>query len=182
MVVVDDGSADGSAELIAAMPGIVAVRKPQGGQASAFNAGFARTTGDLVLFLDADDRLLPEAVERIGAADQRGVSRLFFTLETIDAKGRPPGLYAPGTPGRPAASGLLAGALIAHGIFPFVPTSGNVWPRWVLEQLLPMPEPDFRLCADLFLVLGAAALGEASQVDGVLGQYRVHGGNGFSAL
>ena len=62
-VVVDDGSRDGTAEVMARYSGIVRVRQDNRGLAEARNAGFRASTGDYVLFLDADDRLTPNAVE-----------------------------------------------------------------------------------------------------------------------
>jgi glycosyltransferase involved in cell wall biosynthesis len=62
-VVVDDGSRDGTAEVMARYSGIVSVRQDNRGLAEARNAGFRASTGDYVLFLDADDRLMPNAVE-----------------------------------------------------------------------------------------------------------------------
>ena len=62
-VVVDDGSPDGTAEVMARYSGIVRVRQDNRGLAEARNAGFRASTGDYVLFLDADDRLMPNAVE-----------------------------------------------------------------------------------------------------------------------
>lgn len=179
VIVVDDGSTDGSRETIAATPGIVAVFKANGGQASALNEGFKHTTGDIVVFLDADDRLLPNMVEQIGQVSLRGVSRYQFGLETVDQPGRPIGLYMPD--GRDS-EGWLCGALAARGIFPFTPTSGNAFPRQVLEAVLPIPEQDWRLCADLYLVLACATLGETADLGEVLGQYRVHGRNGYFRL
>src|SRR5438128_12254393 len=58
VIVVDDGSTDDSREVIATFGDrIVPVLKENGGQASACNAGFAHSKGDIVVFRDADDVL-----------------------------------------------------------------------------------------------------------------------------
>src|SRR5436190_22493314 len=65
VIVVDDGSTDQSRALIEQFgKQVVGVYKSNGGQASAFNAGFARSRGDVILFLDADDELTATAGER----------------------------------------------------------------------------------------------------------------------
>jgi glycosyltransferase involved in cell wall biosynthesis len=58
-VLVDDGSKDGSADKVAAAFGsrVRVVRKPNGGAASARNRGWDEATGDLLVWLDADDYL-----------------------------------------------------------------------------------------------------------------------------
>lgn len=60
-IVVDDGSTDGSSE-IARQPQVTVIRQPNMGLGSARNAGLAAARGEFVVFLDADDELLAEAV------------------------------------------------------------------------------------------------------------------------
>jgi glycosyltransferase involved in cell wall biosynthesis len=71
VVVVDDGSADDSrATILSYGQRIVPVLKPNGGQASALNAGLERSSGDIIIFLDADDTLHPTIAERVVALFQ----------------------------------------------------------------------------------------------------------------
>src|SRR6516162_6795140 len=56
IVVVDDGSTDKTPEIIRKFaPRVKHVRKANGGQASAFNAGFVEAHGEIVATLDGDD-------------------------------------------------------------------------------------------------------------------------------
>jgi SAM-dependent methyltransferase len=62
IVVVDDGSPDNVAAIAARYPEVTYRRQENAGLAAARNAGIQASRGDYVVFLDADDRLLPNAV------------------------------------------------------------------------------------------------------------------------
>jgi glycosyltransferase involved in cell wall biosynthesis len=62
-IVVDDGSTDHIDAVVAAKPSVIRIRQANQGLSAARNRGLAACQGDLVIFLDADDRLLPDAVE-----------------------------------------------------------------------------------------------------------------------
>ena len=65
VVVADDGSSDGTWELLeAAGPGVRSFRRDSaGGPAVARNLALSNATGEFVMFLDADDLLLPRYLE-----------------------------------------------------------------------------------------------------------------------
>ncbi|MGY1643908.1 glycosyltransferase family 2 protein [Geodermatophilus sp. SYSU D00703] len=63
VIVVDDGSTDNTAEVAKRSPGVQFIRKGHAGSAAARNTGLRNATGDYLVFLDADDRLLPCALE-----------------------------------------------------------------------------------------------------------------------
>jgi len=70
LVVVDDGSTDTTAAVAAGFDDvqIALIRQPHTGVAAARNAGIAAGLDAAVLFLDADDRLAPDALARLVAA------------------------------------------------------------------------------------------------------------------
>jgi glycosyltransferase involved in cell wall biosynthesis len=63
VIVVDDGSTDDTPQVAARHQHVRYVRQENGGLAAARNRGLAESTGDLVVFLDADDRLLPCGID-----------------------------------------------------------------------------------------------------------------------
>ena len=64
ILVVDDGSLDHPEEVVAAHPGVRLLRQENRGLAAARNTGLWGTSAPFLLFLDADDELRPQAIER----------------------------------------------------------------------------------------------------------------------
>src|SRR5215211_6680899 len=125
VVVVDDGSTDGSRRVIDRYRHrVVAVEQANGGQGAAVNAGFVASRGDLVIFLDADDELRPQAVERIVRYLRPGVAKLHFRLEAVDADGAPLGFTNP-PESQPLAAGSMVPSLIGRGRYTTPVMSGN---------------------------------------------------------
>jgi glycosyltransferase involved in cell wall biosynthesis len=171
VVVVDDGSTDNSREVIESYDRRVkAVYKCNGGQGSALNAGFEASSGDLIIFLDADDVLLPCAVETVAAQMRPGVAMVRYLLEVINGAGEPLDRYMGGSGSR------LPSALLG----PFgvdSPGSAKAFPRKTLERIMPVPEEDWTMGADAFLAVLSSVLGEVVCLEKALGKYRIHGHN-----
>ncbi|MBL8960351.1 MAG: glycosyltransferase [Gemmatimonadetes bacterium] len=90
VIVVDDGSTDQTAEIARAVPGVRLVRQAQRGLPAARNAGLAVSSGRFVVFLDADDLLLPGAVQAGRRALATAPDAAFAAggFQRIDAAGR----------------------------------------------------------------------------------------------
>src|SRR3974390_557287 len=72
IVVVDDGSTDDTADRVRQYGSKVRYfQKPNGGQASALNLGFAEARGEIISLLDADDLFLPGKLTRVAGAFQK---------------------------------------------------------------------------------------------------------------
>jgi glycosyltransferase involved in cell wall biosynthesis len=185
VIVVDDGSTDESRDVIAKYGNrITPVLKSNGGQASAVNWGFAASRGDIIIFLDADDRLLPTAAQHVAAAflgHAEPIARVQYRLEVINAAGASLGWLMP-----PSYVGLANGDLRADvrriGNYAWPPTSGVAFSAWSLRRILPMPETEFRICADYYLMRANALLARVISLDTACGQYRLHGANAYQTL
>ena len=177
VIVVDDGSTDTSRDVISSYSGqLTPIFKPNGGHASAFNAGLRASHGSIVMFLDADDALLPNAVEEVVLAWRPETSKAQFVLAHIDADGHALGAIVPYSPAQMLDGDIRASILEAGG-YVGVPTSGNAFARAVLDRIMPLSESQWRQAADTSLEIIAPFLGDVVSIRKTLGCYRVHEAN-----
>jgi glycosyltransferase involved in cell wall biosynthesis len=183
VIVVDDGSTDGSREVLRRYEDRVeVVAKEQGGQASALNAGLERCRGDVLLILDADDILRPQAAERVAAAfaARPELAKVQFPMAIVDADGRPTGAVKPGGHLRAPVGDQRRAELAFPFDLPWLPGGGTGFRTEAVRRILPIPAGDYpRSGADWYLVHLTALLGEAALLDDVCAEYRVHGGNAY---
>jgi glycosyltransferase involved in cell wall biosynthesis len=182
VLVVDDGSADGTRDIVRKFaPRVRYLRKSNGGQASAFNAGVHELHGDVCLFLDGDDWWLPGKLRKVLEAFDRnpdvvGVGHGIIEMR-LDGRSR---TLSPDTSmrvslrDREAANDFLLARC-------YLGTSRLALRREVLEKILPAPEA-LVFEADEWLWSLAVALGEVLVLGEPLTAYRIHGGNLYQSV
>ncbi|MEL7077906.1 MAG: glycosyltransferase [Cyanobacteria bacterium J06582_2] len=176
VIVVDDGSTDNSRSIIASYGArIIPILQPNGKQAAAFNSGFAQSKGDIIIFLDSDDYLLPEAVDEIVKVWQPNIAKVHYRLNVVDGVGKSLGYSCP-QGSSPLAQGRVWQKLLETGNYCSTPTSGNAISRDVLTKLFPIPDK-FKLTADDYLSFQVPFYGEIAAIEKHLGVYRVHDNN-----
>jgi hypothetical protein len=176
IIVVDDGSTDDSADIIRSYGDrITPIFKSNGGQASAFNAGFARARGDVVFFLDSDDSMYPDTVKIVLGAWRCGVVLVHYLMDVVDADGRMLGVHPP--PPHTLADGHVLADLLTKGRFPTTITSGMAFARAALEQVMPISVQTFFQAADGYLVHSVAMLGPVQAIQRSLARQCRHGQN-----
>jgi glycosyltransferase involved in cell wall biosynthesis len=179
VIVVDDGSTDDSRETIKRFADkVVPVFKGNGGQSSAFNAGFSHSRGDIICFLDSDDLFLPTKVERVvRALDGQPREWCFHHLQWTDQD-----LNSLEMPVNSHKSGERDERLdLCAGRFNFIPpaTSGLASTRKLLDQIMPMPE-EIKITSDDYLKLSSMALAPGYYLEDQLALQRIHGANAYT--
>ncbi|HXN12862.1 MAG TPA: glycosyltransferase family 2 protein [Candidatus Acidoferrales bacterium] len=177
VIVVDDGSTDDSREVIESYGERIApIIKANGGHGSALNAGYAASRGEIVIFLDADDELMPAAVDHVVKAWRPGVAKAQFQLEMVDESGKPLGERVPAFDNF-LPNGDIRDRIQRFGEYPSSPSSGNAYSRAALERLMPMDEALWPAGSEKSLVFLTPFFGDVVSIREPLGRYRIHAAN-----
>jgi glycosyltransferase involved in cell wall biosynthesis len=194
VIVVDDGSTDNSREIIATYGNkIIPVLKENGGQASAFNAGFAASRGDIICFLDSDDAFLPEKVAEVVDAlgDRQDLGLCCHPVKWVDIDGKPcitnsgheSSSITKNCHNEPKGEYDLRSYVKSGNVrnkLPLLPpTTGLSFRRSLLQQILPMPEVKNIGLNDAYLDFIALALSKFIILNKELAIYRIHGSNAY---
>ncbi len=119
VIVVDDGSTDGSVDTLQdlADPRLRVIRELHAGSAAARNTGLRIASGQLVAFLDADDRWMRENLERQSAflGSHPDVDLTFGHSLVVDEEGRSLGFKCSSYAGLLTLSELLRTNEIGNG-------------------------------------------------------------------
>jgi len=183
IIVVDDGSTDESRAVIEAYGDcIIPIFTTNGGQTKAVNAGFERSTGDVVIFLDADDMLLPTVAQQVTAAWRPGIAKVQYAMIYVDRALQPLGRQWPVYTAKHTPE-WAAQSMRETGNYLSSPTSGNAWSRDFLKEVFPLPTRDQGLhWIDMYLHMLAPFFGEVVSLTSPQCLYRRHGENVSSSV
>jgi glycosyltransferase involved in cell wall biosynthesis len=185
VIVVDDGSTDNSQTIIKSFnEQVKPIFKSNGGQASAFNAGFAASSGEVICFLDADDLFFPKKVSQIVNIfqDEPDIGWCFHDVQLVNKDGKeklknsPKNLSFKCDIRENLKLGKFSGT---NNFFHIPPTSGLCFQRSLLSKILPMPE-DITITSDSYVQHAALFLSPGFVLGEPLVLQRIHGNNFFT--
>jgi len=185
IIIVDDGSTDNSREIISdkteKTESVKSYFKDNGGQMSALNYGFEKSSGDIICFLDSDDILKPDYLENTLAffAKNQGCDYLFCAIETF---GQTSGVKLRYPSDRDLGITLVRVNQMKSLYGIGGATSTLAIRRSIVEKVLPYPHfEDWKLRADDVLGLGASMVGAHKYFNSSpLVRYRIHSNNGYA--
>ena len=177
VIVVDDGSTDGSRAVIERYTGrVTSIFQKNAGQLIACSNGFAQSKGDLILFLDSDDLVDPSIIREAVAVSRPGVSKVQFQMQTIDELGNLLGSFHPQYKGIPT-SDQIRRWLINTTSYPSPPGSGNIYSKDLVKKVFQLCPAIHDTASDSALITAAPLFGDVMVVDKPLVFYRIHGRN-----
>jgi glycosyltransferase involved in cell wall biosynthesis len=166
-IVIDGGSADGSVEIIKRHSDKLAyfASEPDHGQTDAINKGFARASGKYLAWLNADDRLHPnatrEAIEFLET--HHDVGMVYGDSEYIDSQGRVVGKF-------PAAQTNYSA--LRRG-YVHIPQQAAFWRHDLWKQVGPL-DPSYIFAMDYDLWVRLAKLSRLEYLPRLWAQFRLH--------
>jgi glycosyltransferase involved in cell wall biosynthesis len=179
-VVVDGGSRDGSAELIASFGSRLSwwISEPDGGQYDAINKGFTHTSGEIMAWLNSDDRYFPGALSIVGDvfATFPEIEWLTTAFPVIwDENSRPVACsYRVGY----SRAGFGRGEYLPHGrsYSPgYLQQESTFWRRSLWNRCNARLDTSYRVAADFDLWMRFSKEAELYSVEALIGGYRSHG-------
>ncbi|HEY4356853.1 MAG TPA: glycosyltransferase [Acidobacteriaceae bacterium] len=178
LLIVDDGSTDGSRAIIDSYtdPRIVKIYQENAGQGAAFKTGFQHATGDYIAFLDSDDLWDPMKLETcIGVLEAHpDITLLNHRYRYIDAQGGE--MKEPSEFQYTERYDLIADLTRLSTSLSLSPTSFIMAKRSECLKL-GYESSEWRIGADTPVGIELGMRGRIWNLNLVLGSYRVHGNN-----
>lgn len=174
IIVVDDCSTDDSRDVIRSYGDriIPVFQTHNQGHGAAFNAGWARATGELVYFLDADDFVLPGALRKALSLHEPGVLLHHFRMRYANEAGELAGVHP--AMQVPLGVGDVSRQLRMQGRYFTNVTSGLIFTRDALQKVMPMDPEAYRMSAEGYLVSVIPLYGATRAHELQLSAYRLH--------
>jgi glycosyltransferase involved in cell wall biosynthesis len=170
--IVDDGSTDGTRELVEQYADDERIHyhwQENAGQATARNQGVSHSRGDYIAFLDSDDRWLPHKlrVQVQCVVDDPGIDVIYGDVERIDGEGK----VLPDRPKPPRYSGMIWQHLLVDNFIHLITSM-------VRSESIKRAggfDTSFRCADDYNLWLRLSATSIFKFLPGKVSQYRVEG-------
>jgi glycosyltransferase involved in cell wall biosynthesis len=167
IIVVNDGSPDDASRVASRYAGVRLIRQENRGLSAARNRGISESHGDFLVFLDADDRLLPGGLESgLACLAQRPESEMVFgRYRAIREDGVPSGVISD-----LCAGDLYLGLLGRNCIGPVAPV---IFRREVFDKVGGF-DTNINPASDYDIYLRIARRYPTHRHDGIVAEYRVY--------
>ena len=176
LIIIDDGSNDNSREIIEKYAKkdnrIKYIFKENGGQASTFNEGIKHCKGQIISFLDSDDKFHYEKLRNVVNAYKKGYEYILNDIKVIGYNNLNMNTFKYGG----------YNLFLVYYLTYFVGgvTSSISISKKLADKIFPIKNENFfRIRADDVIVFSAGMFSESYYINKQLTFYRIHGSNGY---